>query len=94
MPPAKPAFPNDQLPSTRLPGSAEIESMVVRTAPAILDLLKDGVPRSKRVIAEALVGGHAKDDVLRTLMRLAVTGRVDQIGGKYTLGTTPEPDMG
>jgi hypothetical protein len=48
------------------------------------------VPRSKRVIAEALAGRHARDDVFRTLMRLAVTGRVDQIGGKYTLGAQGE----
>ena len=79
-PPAKPASPADQTLSPRS-GSAEIEAMVARTAPAILDLLRDGVPRSRRVIIAALAGRHARDDVVRTLMRLAVTGRVVETGG-------------
>ena len=70
--------------------------MVARTAPAVLDLLADGVPRSRAVIVAALAGRHAKGDVVRTLMRLAVTGRVDESGGRYTLATEPgpEPDAG
>jgi hypothetical protein len=51
----------------------------------VLDLLGDGIPRSKRTILATLVGQHHKDDVLRTLMRLAVTGRLVEQGGKLTL---------
>jgi hypothetical protein len=32
--------------------------------------------------------------VARTLMRLAVTGRLAEIGGKYTLAGTREADRG
>jgi hypothetical protein len=44
----------------------------------------------------ALAGQHAKEDVVRTLMRLAVTGRLVETGGRYTLATEPgpEPDAG
>ena len=75
-------------------GSAEIGAMVARTAPAVLDLLADGVSRRRAVIAMALAGRHAKDDVVRTLMRLAVTGRVDETNGKYTLATDHDPEPG
>ena len=68
--------------------------MVDRTAPAILELLGDGVPRSRRAIVEALAGRHGKDDVVRTLMRLAVTGRVDEVGGRYTPGPALGGDAG
>ena len=64
--------------------------MVARTAPAVLGLLADGVPRSKPAIVEALAGRHAKDDVVHTLIRLAVTGQVVEAGGKYALAA-PEP---
>jgi hypothetical protein len=33
----------------------------------------------------ALADRHPKDEVARTLMRLAVTGRLAEVGGKYTL---------
>jgi hypothetical protein len=68
--------------------------MVARTAPAVLDLLEDGVPRSRAAIITALAGRHAKEDVVRTLMRLAVTGRVDETGGRYRLAaaTGHDPD--
>jgi hypothetical protein len=33
----------------------------------------------------ALAGRHPKDDVRRTLMRLAVTEQLVEKGGKYTL---------
>jgi len=45
------------------------------------------VPRSRRTIAAELADRHLKDEVVRTLMRLAVTDRVDDRGGKYVLGT-------
>ncbi len=75
-------------------GSAEIGAMVDRTAPAVLDLLKDGVPRPRAAIVAALADRHPKDDVVHTLMRLAVTGRVIETGGRYTLATEPDPGPG
>jgi hypothetical protein len=59
--------------------------VVTRVAPAVLGLLADGVPRSKRTIAAALAGRHPKDEVRAALMRLAVTDRVVETGGRYTL---------
>ncbi len=59
--------------------------MVERVAPEVLALLADGVPRSKRAVAAALAGKHPKGEVRRALMRLAVTGRVAEVGGKYAL---------
>jgi hypothetical protein len=79
-------------PSSRHQGSAEIAAMVARTAPAVLDLLKDGVPRPRAAVVTALADRHAKEDVVRTLMRLAVTGRVEEAGGRYTLAAEPERD--
>jgi hypothetical protein len=55
-------------------GSAELDAMVERVAPSILELLADGVPRSKAVIAEALAVRHDKQDVVHAPIRLAVTG--------------------
>ena len=71
-------------------GSDAINATVTRVAPAVLELLADGVPRSKPAIVEALASRHARDDVVHTLIRLAVTGRVDETGGKYMLGVAPE----
>ena len=68
--------------------------MVARTAPAVLELLADGVPRRRAAIVAALADRHAKEDVVRTLMRLAVTGRVVEAKGKYTLATEPDPEPG
>ena len=79
---------------SRHAGSAEIAAAVARTAPAVLELLADGVPRRRAAVVAALAGRHAKDDVVRTLMRLAVTGRVDETGGKYTLATDHDPEPG
>ena len=69
-------------------GSAEINAMVARVAPAVLELLADGTPRSKAAIVEALAGRHARDDVLHTLIRLAVTGQVVETGGRYILAAS------
>src|SRR5688500_16990333 len=74
----------------RYPSSADTDAMVARVAPAILELLADGVPRSRRAIAAALVDRHPKGEVTRTLMRLAVTDRVVEIGGKYILVPSSE----
>jgi hypothetical protein len=74
----------------RYPSSADMDAMVARLAPAVLALLGDGVPRSRRAIVAALADRHPRDEVARTLMRLAVTGRVAAVGGKYTLAGTDE----
>ena len=65
-------------------GSEAINATVARVAPATLELLADGVPRSRPAIVEALACRHARDDVVHTLIRLAVTGQVVETGGKYT----------
>jgi hypothetical protein len=71
-------------------GTAELNAMIERVAPAILALLADGVPRTKAAIIAALAGRHAEDDVALALVRLAVTGRVEQAGSRYTLGVAGE----
>jgi hypothetical protein len=68
--------------------------MLARTAPAVLELLGDGVPRSKRAIVAALADRHGKQDVTRALMRLAVTDRLVERGGKFTLPQPDEPAAG
>lgn len=73
------------MPPKPLPSSASTDAMVARVAPAILALLGDGVPRSRRAIVAALMDRHPKDEVKRTLMRLAVTDRVVETNGKYAL---------
>ena len=55
-------------------GSAEINATIERVAPSILELLADGVPRSKPAIVEAFAKWHDKQDVVHALIRLAVTG--------------------
>jgi hypothetical protein len=69
-------------------GSAEINAMVARVAPAGLELLADGLPRSKPAIVEALGGLHDKQDIAHTLIRLAVTGQVVETGGRYILAAS------
>jgi hypothetical protein len=78
--------------TSRLSGSAEIEAMVARTAPAILELLGDGTPRSKSTIITALADRHPKEDVTRTLMRLAVTGQLNETNRKYSLASAQEAE--
>ena len=76
------------MPRTRTPalaGTAELNATIDRVAPSILALLADGLPRSKLAIVEALTGRHNADDVALALIRLAVTGRVEEAGGKYAL---------
>ena len=72
-------------------GSGAINAMVARIAPAVLKLLADGTPRSRAAVVEALAGGHDKQDVVSTLIRLTVTGQVVETGGKYTLAMASEP---
>ena len=70
---------------TRNASSADTDAMVAEVAPAILTLLADGQPRSRNAIIAALAGLHSKEDVRRTLMRLAVTERLVKMSGKYTM---------
>ena len=91
MPRAKQPSSDVQPSPLRHAGSAEIAAVVARTAPAVLGLLADGVPRPRAAVVAALDGRHAKEDVVRTLMRLAVTGRVEESGGRYTLAAVPQP---
>lgn len=64
--------------------------MVARTAPAVLALLADGVARPRSAIITALAGRHPREDVVRTLMRLAVTGQLVEAERKYSLAATDE----
>ena len=71
-------------------GSASINALIDQVAPAILGLLADGVPRTKGVIVQALAGRHGAEAVALALIRLSVTGDVEQIGSKYTLAAPSE----
>jgi hypothetical protein len=83
------------MPTTKPWSSVDFDALIARVTPDILALLGDGVPRTKGTIFAALADRHAKDDVRRTLMRLAVTERLVETSGKYTSpGPAPEPDPG
>ena len=69
-----------------LTGTTELNATIERIAPAILGLLADGAPRTKAAIVEALAGRHDRQDVVLTLIRLSVTGQVEEADSKYTLG--------
>ena len=71
--------------------SDTLEATIAVTAPAILRLLEDGVPRSRRTLVQAHAASHAKTDVTCTLMRLAVTGHLDEDRGRYSLPSEPGP---
>jgi len=73
-----------------LTGTAELNATIERVAPDVLGLLADGVPRPKAAIVEALAGRHDKQDVTLALIRLAVTGRVQETGGRYALAGADE----
>src|SRR3954469_351473 len=66
-------------------GTAELNAMIERVTPDVLGLLADGVPRKRAAIVGALAGRHDKQDVTLALIRLAVTGRVEETGGRYAL---------
>jgi hypothetical protein len=74
--------------------SAEINATIERVAPSVLELLADGVPRSKPAILEAPAGRHERQDVISTLIRLTVTEQVVETGGKYALAQEAAPDAG
>ena len=71
--------------TSTMTGTAELNATIERVTPDVLDLLADGTPRTKAAIAEALAGRHDREDVALTLIRLAVTGRVEETDGKYVL---------
>jgi len=68
-------------------GSADVHALIDRVAPSVLALLADGVPRTKGVIVQALARRHGAEAVALALIRLSVTGEVEQDGSKYTLAT-------
>jgi hypothetical protein len=74
-------------------GTAELNAMIERVAPDVLALLADGVPRTRAAIVEALASRHDRQDVALALIRLAVTGRAVETGGRYTL-TAAEMNAG
>ena len=78
--------------TSSLSGSAEIDAMVARTAPAVLELLGDGISRPRSAIITALADRHPKEDVVRTLMRLAVTGQLSERERKYSLASGSEAE--
>jgi hypothetical protein len=82
-----------RMPPTKSWSSADFDALLARVTPDVLALLGDGLPRSRATIVAALVDRHPKDDVRRTLMRLAVTERLVETGGKYTL-PAPETEQG
>jgi hypothetical protein len=82
------------MPATKSWSSADFEAVLARVTPEILALLGDGMPRTRRTILAALADRHAKDDVRRTLMRLAVTEQLVEAGGKYTLPATEADQQG
>jgi len=77
----------------RLWSSADLDAAIERVEPDVLALLADGVPRTEAAIVAALADRHPKDDVRRTLMRLAVTEQLVETGGRYTL-PPPGPAQG
>jgi hypothetical protein len=60
-------------------------------APDVLVPLADGVPRNRAVIVTALADRHPRDNIKRTLARLAVLGQLEEQAGKYGLA---EPGQG
>ena len=93
--PGAPAIANHPpCPSRAQTGSDALNASIARTAPAVLALLADGVPRNEKTIVAALADRHPKDEVKRTLMRLAVTDRLAERGGRFTLPRADAPDEG
>ena len=61
------------MPPTKRWSSADFDAVIAQVTPDVVALLGDGVPRTMGTIIAALADRHPKDDVRRTLMRLAVT---------------------
>src|SRR3954453_18190982 len=93
-------MPRAKTPAIRKPspyeraGSAQLNAMVERVAPAILGLLAAGGPRPKPAIVAALTGRHERQDVVHALIRLAGTGRGGEAGGRNARGAGEEGRAG
>ena len=74
---------------TRMPpktaSSTDLHVVIARITPDVLALLGMVCPGPRSMILAALADRHPKDDVRRTLMRLAVLEQLVEKGGKYTL---------
>ena len=80
----------NRIPLRPVSSSVDLHAAIARVTPAVLELLQDGVPRTKAAIVAALADRHPKDGIRRTLLRLAVTEQLVEKGGRYTL-PGPEP---
>ena len=69
-------------------GSEAVNATVARVAPAVLGLLGGWPAPSRPAIVEALAGRHPKDDVVHTLIRLAVTGQVVETAAGTSLAAS------
>ena len=86
MPPHRKTPTTDNTsPPRRASASDDVNATIARVTPDVLTLLGDGVPRTRGVILAALAERHPRDDLKRTLMRLAVTEQLVEKGGKYTV---------
>jgi hypothetical protein len=83
-------MPRRKSPTTA--GSTGVDAAVARVTSDILSLLADGVPRAEAAVVEALAGRHDRQDVVLTLIRLGVTGRVVEANGRYTPGEDGPPE--
>jgi hypothetical protein len=71
--------------ATKRWSSADFDAVIAQVTPDVVALLGDGMPRSRATIITALADRHPKDDVRRTLMRLAVLGQLAMQGSRYSL---------
>jgi hypothetical protein len=74
-----------RMPTTKSWSSADLDIVIARITPDVLTLLADGVPRAEAAIVAALADRHPKDDVRRTLTRLAVTEQLVETRGRHAL---------
>ncbi len=76
----------------RLMSSDDLNAMIARVTPDLLELLAEGEPWTEAAIVRVLADRHAEGEVTLTILRLAVLGRLEeQAGGKYVLA---EPGQG
>jgi hypothetical protein len=71
--------------ATKRWSSADFDAVIAQVTPDVVALLGDGMPRSRATIITALADRHPKDDVRRTLMRLAVLRQLAMQGSRYSL---------
>jgi hypothetical protein len=78
----------------RFVSTDDLNAAIERVAPDLLALLADGTPRNRAAIVAALADQHPRDDIKRTIARLAVLGQLEERGGKYVLAPAPEVGRG